>query len=357
MYRTFVLAVTVLALAAPTPGSAQSGRDRERDRIQREQEREQERREREQERREREQERRDRDREREQERRQRERERRDRGAGTLMISNDTAVSFDPRGTVTVNCPGGAVIITGAEGNQLRVRARSEHGAVRFSSNGTRATLEPASAGRDCREGQFEVTVPSGAHVSASSWSGLVRVRGVHGEVEARTQSADIDIRDVGRLDLETLSGDVSVQGVKGDAVIRTVSGDVRLDGAQGDVEIETVSGSMTLRDIVAKQIRTHSTSGDVEFAGVIADAGRYEFTTHSGEVRLQLPADVGAQLSVSTFSGAIESDFPITLAAGDHAIGAAQAKRLNFTVGRGSARLVVETFSGDVTLSSVGRRR
>jgi DUF4097 and DUF4098 domain-containing protein YvlB len=73
-------------------------------------------------------------------------------------------------------------------------------------------------------------------------------------------------------------------------------------------------------------------------------------------VELHLPVNVGAQLSVSTFSGGIESDFPITLKAGDHGIGASQAKRLNFTLGQGSARILAETFSGDITLSSAARR-
>jgi DUF4097 and DUF4098 domain-containing protein YvlB len=74
-------------------------------------------------------------------------------------------------------------------------------------------------------------------------------------------------------------------------------------------------------------------------------------------VRLRLPAAVGAQLSVSTFNGGIESDFPITLKPGEHGIGASQAKRLNFTLGQGSARILAETFSGDITLTSNGRRR
>jgi DUF4097 and DUF4098 domain-containing protein YvlB len=136
-----------------------------------------------------------------------------------------------------------------------------------------------------------------------------------------------------------------------------VSGDVALTGARGDVEIETVSGDLELRDVTAKQIRTHTTSGDVSFAGRIVDAGRYEFNTHSGEIRLLLPGDVGAQLSVSTFSGGIESDFPITLRPGEHGIGASQAKRLDFSLGQGSARIIAETFSGDITLTSSARRR
>jgi DUF4097 and DUF4098 domain-containing protein YvlB len=351
MHRPIVLAFAALALAAPASGSAQTTTsERERDRIEREREKAQEARdrahEREQEKRDREQEKRDRARERERERRERD------NAGSL----DTVVAFDARGTITVTCQQGAVIVSGSDKNEIRVRARTDNGAIRFTSSGSRATLEPAS-GRGCSDGRFEITVPLGAKVSARSWSGSVSVRGVHGDVDTQTQSADIDVRDVGRLDLETLSGDVSIQGVKGDANINTVSGDVQLSGLRGDLEAETVSGDLRLTDIVARQVRTHTTSGDVDFAGPIADGGRYEFSTHSGEIGLQLPRDVGAQLSVSTFNGEIDSEFPITLKVGDHGIGGDQAKKLNFTLGQGTARIIAETFSGDITIRSTARRR
>lgn len=274
-------------------------------------------------------------------------------AGSL----DTTVTFDARGTVIVNCPNGDIVVSGGSANEIRVKARTGSGAIRFTSTGSRAILEPA-AGRRCEDGRYEVTVPAGARVSASSWNGGVTLHGVRGDADVHTQSADVDVRDAGsRLDVETLSGDVTVQGVASDASIRTVNGDVSLTGARGDVEIETVSGDLTLRDIVAKQVRTHTTSGDVSFAGQIQGDGRYEFNTHSGDISLLLPPNVGAQLSISTFNGSIDSDFPITLRAGEHGIGAAQAKRLNFTLGQGNARIVAETFSGEVTLSSTARRR
>jgi len=309
MNRPIVLLVAALMFAAPTSGSAQSSQERGK-RL------------------------------------------RD-AAGSL----DTAVTFDTRGTVIVNCPNGDIVVTAGSANEVRVRARTESGAIRFTSTGSRAILEPA-AGRRCDDARYEVTVPAGARVSASSWSGSVALRGVRGDADVHTQSADVEVRDAGaRLDIETLSGDVTVQGVASDASIHTVNGDVTLTGARGDVELETVSGDLTMRDVVAKQVRTHTTSGDVSFAGQIQGDGRYEFNTHSGDIHLVLPPNVGAQLSISTFSGSIDSDFPITLRAGEHGIGANQAKRLNFTLGQGSARIVAETFSGEITLSSTARRR
>ena len=332
MYRTLLLVITAVSLAAPAAAQssgAERARERERQRI----EREREQRERDAERA---RERAERDRDREQERRERER------AGSL----DTLVAFDPKGTVTVICTGGAVVITGSDKNEIRVRARTESGAIRFTSNGSRATLESAT-GRGCSDGRFEVTVPMGAKVVGTTWSGSVSVRGVYGDVEAHAQSGDITIRDVGeRLDVDALSGDVRITGVKGETSINTVSGDVELTGARGNVTAESVSGDLDLRDVIAKQVRTHTTSGDVMFTGQILEAGRYEFNTHSGEIGLQLPVDIGSELSVSTFNGGIESDFPITLVGGT----ASRTKRLNFTVGRGTAKIIAETFSGDIIL-------
>jgi len=338
MNRFTALFVAAVVIAAPAPGSAQTSSEDVKRQL--EQAREQARA--------------TRDKAREQAREQRERDKRLRDAAGSL---DTVVAFDARGTVIVNCPDGDIIVTGGGANEIRVRARTESGAIRFTSTGSRAILEPA-AGRRCDDGHYEVTVPAGARVSASSWNGSVSLRGVRGDADVHSQSADVTVRDAGgRLDVETLSGDVTVQGVASDAAIRTVNGDVMLTGARGDVELETVSGDLTLRDIVAKQVRTHTTSGDVSFAGQIQGDGRYEFNTHSGDVHLTLPPDVGAQLSISTFNGSIDSDFPITLRAGEHGIGANQAKRLNFTLGQGSARIVAGTFSGEITLSSTARRR
>ena len=364
MSRHIVLLAAALALTAPTVARAQStaaadsaeqARERKQEERDRERERQQELRDRE---RERQQEQREQERERAQERAEREREkmeeRRERERETAAAL-DTTVTFDARGSVNISCPGGDVKVTGTDRNQIVVHARTERGPIRFTSNGSTARIEPAS-GRGCNDANFEVSVPAGVHLTAGTWSGSLTVRGVHGEIEAHAQSGDVEVYDAGdRLDVETLSGDVTVKGVRGDASLHTLSGDVTLDRAASAVEVETVSGDIELGSMASRQVRTNSTSGDLTFSGTIVDGGRYEFQTHSGQLRLELPANVGAQLSLSTFSGEIDSAFPITLIAGEHGIGAAQAKKMNFSLGKGTARIIAETFSGDVTLSSTAR--
>jgi hypothetical protein len=56
--------------------------------------------------------------------------------------------------------------------------------------------------------------------------------------------------------------------------------------------------------------------------------------------------------TVATYSGSIESDFPITLKPGEHGIG---TRRFTFEIGKGDARISAESFSGDVTIRTTTR--
>jgi DUF4097 and DUF4098 domain-containing protein YvlB len=102
-------------------------------------------------------------------------------------------------------------------------------------------------------------------------------------------------------------------------------------------------------------VRAKTTSGGILYDGTIDAAGRYELSSHSGDLKLRVPRDASAQLTVSTWSGAIDSDFPITLKPGEHGIGVTRSKRFVFAIGGGGARITAETFSGDITIASNGR--
>jgi len=266
---------------------------------------------------------------------------------------DTTIAFDKNGTVTVNAGSGDVIITGTTANTLHVRANSDDDDIRFDATRSSVELSTARRGNDTK---FEVTVPIGTRVVAKSQSGDISVRGTHGEVNVTAQSGDIVIDDVnGRLDVRSFSGEVTASNITGSVDITTQSGDLKLTDVRGDIEVGNTSGDITLRSVTAKLVRAKTTSGDVTYDGVIDGSGRYEFTSHSGDVRLHVPRDASAQLTVSTWSGEIESDFPITLKPGDHAIGSSTSKRFTFAIGGGAARISAETFSGDVTVSANGR--
>ncbi len=268
---------------------------------------------------------------------------------------DTTFAFDKTGSITVNATSGDIVVTGWDRAQIHVRAVSDDDAIRFDASAGRMTLEVGGQHRGS-DSRFELSVPYGVRVYASSRSGDVSVRGTRGQVEVHTQSGDMLVDEVvGRLDVNTVSGDLRANQISGDAEINSISGDARLADVRGDVDATTVSGDVDLRGVSAKLVRARTTNGDVTYDGIIDPAGRYELSTHSGDVHLHVPRDVSAQLTVSTWSGGINSDFPITLKPGEHGIGLTSSKRFSFQLGAGAARITAETFSGDITISSDGR--
>src|SRR5207237_9536266 len=152
------------------------------------------------------------------------------------------------------------------------------------------------------------------------------------------------------IGLGSLYGNMTGHRINGNIDVSAVSGDVSLTDIKGDVEATSVSGDIDLRNVVARYVRAKSTSGDVTFDGTVASTGRNELGSHSGGVYLVIPQTTGALLTVSTYTGSIESDFPITLTPGEHGIGS--TKRFTFQVGKGDARISAESFSGDVTIRS-----
>ena len=268
---------------------------------------------------------------------------------------DTTFAFDKSGTVTVTATNGDIVVTGVAGNQIHVRASSDGDNLRLDASPNRVMLE-ATRLRSDGDSHLEISVPYGTRVIARTQSGDIGVHGTRGEVEAHAQSGDIKVDDVAnRLDINTLSGDIVARAIVGDVVIGTTSGSVKLSDLRGNADVGTVSGDVELIGVTAKSVRAKTTSGDVTFDGLIDPTGRYELVAHSGDVNLHIQREASAQLTVSTWNGGIDSQFPITLRPGEHGIGSSTSKKFTFEIGGGAARITAETFSGDVTISSNGR--
>ena len=317
----------MLLVVAPLGAQSQSQRERERER-----------------------ERRERDRAQEQRDRQRERDRDDDQPYRTRI--DTTITFGRGGIVDLSLMSGQIVVTGTSASQARIRASSERGRLRTDISGTRIAVSTDERYRS-GEARIEVSVPYGSRVRMRSMSADQSARGVRGEVEAHTVSGDVEILDATeRVEIETVSGDVSASRISGTFRAATVSGEIDLGEVTGEIDAESVSGEIRLPRATSRRVRMETVSGGIEFGGGVDRAGRYEFHSHSGAIRLALPTDLSAVFHVETFSGGIESDFPITLQPNSRptAGGGTRVKRYNFTLGNGGADITAETFSGDITL-------
>ena len=127
----------------------------------------------------------------------------------------------------------------------------------------------------------------------------------------------------------------------------SVSGDVDVSGAHGDITAGSVSGDVHLDHLHANSIEAHSVSGGVEVSvDELTGRGDFKFHSVSGDVTLSVPRDFGADLSMTTVSGDIDSDFPITIGG----TGRVNRRSVNGRIGSGGRKLDVSTVSGDLRL-------
>ena len=271
-------------------------------------------------------------------------------------SIDTTYAFSRDGLVDASQIAGDITVTTWDRADVRVRAYAERGRVvaDLSRNQVRLRVESSGGRNGIGDSRFEVTVPRGTRVLAASVSGDVRVSGTQAEVEARSTSGDVTVSEsAGLTSVTSVSGDVTVGEVNGDLTVKSVSGDLDVRGVRGDVRANTVSGEVMLQGLRSRNVTAKTTSGEIAFDGELARDGRYEFTSHSGDVTLVMADATGIDLSLRTFSGELESDFPVTLGGRGTSV---SSRSMDFSLSGGGARVSVETFSGDVLLRRAGGR-
>ena len=285
-------------------------------------------------------------------------------------------TFDigPIGEFSLSNISGDIRVSGTSGNQVTIEAvKRLHGRgdrdllnsveVDISHQGDRIRVEtryPRNERRgddDHRHGHggvsvdYRVTLPVGTEVEIGSVSGDVMLEGVDGETSVTSVSGEVEVSDVANLvQAKSVSGEVDVRNARSDddVDIASVSGDVTINSIEAEeLSISSVSGDVRIRQVSCEQGEFESVSGDILYTGRIVSGGRYEFTTHSGDVVITIGEDVGFELEASTFSGEIESEFPMTVTSSSK-----RRRSIHAVVGDASAVIEATTFSGDVEIKS-----
>lgn len=204
---------------------------------------------------------------------------------------------------------------------------------------------------------YTISVPAGAAVTVKTISGDMSVTKVNGEVRAETVSGNVSVTSARNLvQAKTVSGDVSARDVEAATTLTlgTVSGTVVATGLKArSLECSSVSGGLQLTGAQIERLLAKSVSGSIEFGGALVKGGRYDFGSHSGDIRIALSSETGFELDASTFSGSVRSDFPVTLRSDGAGAGARRGtgRTIRGSFGDGSAMLSVKTFSGTVVIS------
>ena len=216
---------------------------------------------------------------------------------------------------------------GGSGGDLQSRIQDIVNHPPIQQNGDSIQIGERHAGDKYRNItiDYDVTLPRGA------------------KVEASTGSGDIETEDVGStLSADSGSGSVRARAVHGPATLRTGSGDIELEeNAQGEVRAHTGSGSIRIREMNGA-LYAQTGSGDIEANGKITGESRLE--TGSGSVRLTIGNGAGYTLDATTGSGTIHTQSPIQMS------GNINSHHVNGTVNGGGPTLRIVTGSGDVEI-------
>jgi Toastrack DUF4097 len=196
---------------------------------------------------------------------------------------------------------------------------------------------------------YRVKLPKSAEVELQSVSGTITLRGVDGEATAQSVSGEVSVSDVAALSrAKSVSGDVEVSKARSarEMEIESVSGSVTADSVDAEeLTVSSVSGDVSVTGVSSRRASLESVSGNIRYTGRIASGGHYEFQSHSGDVVITIGDEVGFQLEASTFSGDIDSELPLKTTSAD-----SKGRNVRGVVGDGSAFIEATTFSGDVEI-------
>lgn len=206
---------------------------------------------------------------------------------------------------------GSVIVTGAEGSEVRIVARvvSRSGGMRGDPRRDAARLAT-----EALAGRFQVSSPRRSLFGGGS-SGSVSV------------DLALEVPREAALSLRTTNGAIRVTGVQGALDARSTNGLVEVAEAGGSLEIRTTNGG----------VRASLLHGP-------AAGERVSLTATNGSVDLVLPENVGARLEARTSNGGIRSDFGL-------AYEGARRNQASGVIGSGGGEITLRTTNGPIRIA------
>jgi DUF4097 and DUF4098 domain-containing protein YvlB len=274
-------------------------------------------------------------------------------AAAAQTEVERTVAARADGTVKIENVSGSVVVTGWDRDQVEIKGTLGPDVEE---------LEVDTAGGDVT---VRVKLPRRSHGGGTSAHLALKIPR-RSDLEVETVSAEITIEGIdGELATESVSGSVHVDGGPRAVDVETVSGNVEIAAEAAEISVESVSGRVVVRG-AARRLDVDSVSGWVEVTGEnllradiqnvsgtidvnvsLAAGGDLDVSSHSGTVELRLPASTSARFDVTTFSGRIDNDLgPAARKVSRYT----PQKELEFTLGEGDGRVKIESFSGNVKL-------
>jgi len=231
-----------------------------------------------------------------------------------------------------------------------------------------AVVVPAARAQDLHK---FYRIGAGASISIQNVSGAIRISGYGGDtvtVDAVANGRDrqvLEIEDLSTSDKVSLRVKYPQHAGSIDAwvefdvrvpatvnynfdAISSVSGNIEVSGVRGRLNLNSVSGTVKASEITGT-INAKSVSGNVVAdISSIEGTGNMDFSSVSGSVSVTAPGTLGADITMSTLSGSLDTNFPLQIQQRTYGPG----RSAHGTVGaHADFSLRLSTISGKVSLN------
>lgn len=157
---------------------------------------------------------------------------------------------------------------------------------------------------------IHVKVPNKSDVSVKSASAPITCYGDLGPVSLNSVAGGVKVGKASTVKANTVSGEVNLHYISGDAKVNTASGSVEVDRVGGDFYAKTVSGSI-VAEHTGGSVRAHTVSGQVQLQAL--RRGDCRINTVSGHISLGIVPGTDVWMDLDAKVGTVTSE----LAAGD----------------------------------------
>jgi hypothetical protein len=247
----------------------------------------------------------------------------------------------------------------AEGFELE----SENGFTRFE-----VVMPRSIRGSRNEEGSdLEIVLPANSDVEFTGVNVAVDAAGILGGASITTVNGDIVASDLGGVvALKTVNGPINSSNNRGRVSLQTVNGEITDNGSSGRLEVSTVNGAMDINS-AAEEVTLNMVNGEVqanfegtgtlEFNGINGEmriaisnsqTPRVSGSSVSGEIELQLDADVDARFDLRTNVGSRIHNGITDDEAQRPQFG--PGRSLQFTTGQGNGSVELNTVSGSIDI-------
>ncbi len=212
--------------------------------------------------------------------------------------------------------GGSIDITGWSRDAVAVSADLRRGGAQAEveierfQNGVRVSSKLRTDGNSSTSFHFTVQVPDRYNIEIETMGGSVSIDGVEGEIGGTTMGGKLVLRNLrGELQLTTMGGPIDLRDSEVDGKVTTMGGEVHMVNLYGDIKGTSMGGEVILKNVTRRdgsstgdEVIISTMGGDIDVDDAPAGA---DLHTMGGDIRI---ASASEFIKAKTMGGDIRID-------------------------------------------------